>query len=391
MILKDDDLYNRCQTAEKTFVQDVETLVNIESPTGHYKGLIRIKDIIVDKLTSLGAEIELYPAGSNAEGGYHLSGTIRGSGQVSFLLLAHMDTVGLATHSHFRIGTDNFMYGSGVADNKGNIVLALSAITILNELGFTDYSKITLFSNCDEENDSSTSRELIIRLAQEHDYVFCLEAGRPGDALVVSRAANGVFEMKVAGRTAHASAPREGCNAADELAHLVLALNKLADAEKETIITTRIIESGTANHQKSVVPDYASGLVRLGAYSSDELARVLHCAADLARHPANAGTKVTLEFQLDFPLFPTTDGTANMADLARAIYAGLGQELKMSRAPGGADSCWAATVNPAVLDGVGIVSNGKVHTDHEGADLASIVPRLYLFAKMLMELCTTSR
>jgi hypothetical protein len=57
-------------------------------------------------------------------------------------------------------------------------------------------------------------------------------------------------------------------------------------------------------------------------------------------------------------------------------------------ATAGADSCWAATVNAAVLDGLGIVSGGKNHTDQEWADATSVVPRLYLMAKMLMELGT---
>jgi len=61
-------------------------------------------------------------------------------------------------------------------------------------------------------------------------------------------------------------------------------------------------------------------------------------------------------------------------------------QLKTMSATAGADSCWAATVNQAVLDGVGIVSGGKNHTDQEWADATSVVPRLYLLTKMLMEL-----
>ena len=300
-----------------------------------------------------------------------------------------MDTVmpvGSAAKRPFRIDSEGKAYGPGVADDKGSVVQVLHAMRILQDLGFNDYARITFFSNCDEENDSPTSRDIIMKLADEHDFVLNVESGRLGDGIVIGRAGNGVFEIEIAGKAAHAGNPQAGCNAADALAHLVVRLNQLANSDQGTIITTRIIESGTANRTKSVVPDSATGLVRVGAFSAEELDRVLKSAEQLRQKPDVPGTQIQMPFRLDFPLFRTTEKTKKLAALASSIYSSLGRNLTLTTARAGSDACWASTKNDAVLDCLGIVNNGKNHTEDEGADATTVVPRLYLLTKMLMEL-----
>ena len=89
---------------------------------------------------------------------------------------------------------------------------------------------ITLLLNTNEETGSRGSRALIEKLAKEHDVTLNLEAGRPGDGLVIWRKGSGTIKVEVKGRAAHAGvAPDSGRNAAMELAHQILQLGKLAD------------------------------------------------------------------------------------------------------------------------------------------------------------------
>ncbi|MHC1759472.1 MAG: M20/M25/M40 family metallo-hydrolase [Negativicutes bacterium] len=388
VVEKDMNVYERCLRAEPAFLAAWETLVNIDSPTGYDEGLAQVRGWIVDRMNELGARINYYPAASgNGEG--HISGQWYGTGKSSILLLAHMDTVlpvGSAAERPFRIDADGKAYGPGVSDNKSSIVQCLQAVKILRELKFSDFGRITFFSNCDEENDSPTSKAVIAALGKEHDCILCVEGGRPGDGLVTGRSGNGVLDITVRGVTSHASAPYEGINAADEAARFILDVNKLADIGKGTLITTRVIEAGTDNRMKSVVPDQAAALVRIGAASREELERVLSAVEKRVRRPYTKGSVIESDFRLDFPIFPQTKKTAEMACIAQTIYAGLGKNLVLATASAGADSCWAATENEAVLDGVGIVSGGKNHTAEEWADANSVVPRLYLMTKLLMEL-----
>ncbi len=385
---KDMEVYDQCVRVESAFISAWETLVNIDSPTGYDEGLAQVRGWIADWLNGLGARVCYYPASADSVEG-HIAGQWSGLGKGSILLLAHMDTVlpvGSASERPFRIDADGKAYGPGVSDNKSSIVQCLQAVKILRELDFTNFKRITFFSNCDEENDSPTSKAVIAALAKEHDYVLCVEGGRMGDGLVTGRSGNGVLDIMVRGVTAHASAPYEGINAADEAARFIIDINALADRGKGTLVTTRVVEAGTENRIKSVVPDRAAALVRIGAASREELERLLAAVAERVRVPYTKGAVIESAFRLDFPIFPQTKKTAEMAGIAQAIYAGLGKKLVLTTAAAGADSCWAATENEAVLDGVGIVSGGKNHTEEEWADATSVVPRLYLMTKLLMEL-----
>jgi len=386
VVEKDQEMYERCEAVRQNFIEDWEKIVNIDSPTGFVEGLIQVGNIVIDKLKSLGAQIDIYSAGDNA--GFHMAGTLNGTGNNSVLILAHMDTVfpvGSAVKRPFYIDSDQKAHGPGVMDCKAGLVAALHAMEIVQAIASDKYSKLTLFSNNDEEDDSLTSREIVMKLSKEHDYVLCLEAGRPGDQIVVCRGGNGVLEIEVKGLSAHGATPEVGRNAAEELAHLILELKKLEDVEKNTFITTRIIESGTENRSNTVVPDYATGLVRVGTYCSDELNRVLKSVEELKKNPFVPGAEVNIQFKLGAYAFSRTKQTEQMAELACAIYAGLGKELKFLETRMSADANFAAVTNTAILDGLSIVG-GDVHSEQEWTDVNTLVPRLYLLSKLVTEL-----
>ncbi len=380
-------IYQRCQAAEAELINDWKTLVNIDSPTGYGEGLTRVGTIVAEKLKSFRAEVEIHPISKDA--GFNVVGTLKGKGKGSILLLVHMDTVlpvGSASQRPFRIDSGGKAYGPGVSDDKSGVVQCLHSMKLLQEIGFTDYAKVTLFANCQEENGSRHSRELIMRLAKEHDHVLCAEPGALGDGVTVNRAGSGSLITEVKGLTAHAAYPWQGRNAADELAHQVLQLNKLADKEKGTVVTTRIIESGLANTEKMVVPDHARAVMRVYAYTPEEIDRVQNAAVELTGVKYIPGTEVTSAFTLHFPPFVKSEAATKLAGLAQSIYAELGLSLKTVSSAAAADVGWAYKVNSSVLCSLGPVTGGQNHTDKEWADARSVVPRLYLMTAMLMEL-----
>ncbi len=73
-----------------------------------------------------------------------------------------------------------------------------------------------------------------------------------------------------------------------------------------------------------------------------------------------------------------------LAARARAIYAEIGKTVELSGNGGASESALAMSVGTPALDGLGYVG-GDFHTDHEWIDLNSVVPRLYLFTRLLME------
>jgi glutamate carboxypeptidase len=232
-----------------------ERLVNIDSGTGDMGGVNAVGAVAVEELKKLGAAIETVPA--LPAYGDNVVASLSGSGKGKILLIAHMDTVfkkGDAAARPFRIEGGR-AYGPGVADDKAGIVVALSVLKILDDLKFNDYARLTLMLNTNEETGSRGSRALIEKLAREHDVTLNLESGRVGDGITIWRKGSGTINVEVKGRSSHAGgAPELGRNAAMELAHQMLQLVKLANADKGTTINFTVIKSGD---RKNVIPDYA--------------------------------------------------------------------------------------------------------------------------------------
>jgi glutamate carboxypeptidase len=381
-------IYEKCQLNKKQFIEDWETLVNIDSPSRYGEGLSKVGNIVAKKLKSFGCKVETHSVKEKDEG-FNVVGELTGNGKGSILLLAHMDTVlpvGSATQRPFRIDSDEKAYGPGVSDNKSGVIQCLHALKLLQEIGFEDFKKITLLANCQEENGSHSTRELIKKLAEEHDYVLCAEPGSPGDGICVNRAGYGSLITEVKGVSSHTAYPWMGSNAADEVAHQVLQLITLADKENGTVLSTKILESGIANADKCVAPDYARAITDFHAYTISEMDRVEKSAIKFSKEKIIPGTEVKCSVILHYPPFVKSEKAQKMADLAQKIYAELGLSLKVGPGAAATDAGWASVVNNAVLCSFGPVSGGQNHSDKEWADAKTAIPRLYMMIRMLIEL-----
>ncbi len=310
--------------------------------------------------------------------------SLTGSGQGKVLLIAHMDTVfprGAAAARPFRID-GRFARGPGVSDDKGGIVAAIAVLKILNDLKFKDYARITLMLNSNEETGSRSSRPLIEKLAREHDVTLNLEAGRPGDGVVIWRKGSGTITVEVKGRAAHAAVGDTGRNAAMELAHQILQLSKLADPAKGTTIHFTVLKAGD---RKNVIPDYAIADGDIRALVSEEFDRLARELAEVSKNKLIPDTEVTTSLSRGFPIMAQNAQTDALAAMAQRIYAEIGRTLKLEGSGGAANSSLAAGVFKPTLDGLGIIGS-NAHTDREYAEVESMVPRFYLLARMVMEL-----
>ena len=360
-----------------------ERLVNIDSGTGDMEGVNAVGAVAVAELKKLGAAIEIVPA--LPAFGDNIVARLSGSGKGKILLIAHMDTVfkkGDAAARPFRIEGGR-AYGPGVADDKAGIVVALSVLKILEDLRFKDYAWLTLMLNTNEETGSRGSRALIEKLAREHDVTLNLESGRVGDGLTIWRKGSGTINVEVKGRASHAGgAPELGRNAAMELAHQMLQLVKLANADKGTTINFTIVKSGD---RKNVIPDYAVADADIRALVSEEFDRVERELPVMAKNKLIPDTQVTTTLTRTFPIMPQNAQTDALAAMAQRVYSEIGKTLTLGGSGGAADSSLSAGVFKPTLDGLSLIG-GNAHTDREFAVVDSMVPRFYLLTRMIMEL-----
>lgn len=374
---------NDAQQYQGDALKLLERLVNIDSGSGYEAGLNQVSDIAIAELKKLGASIEKVPNG--AAGGSHVLATLKGTGKARILLMAHMDTVfkeGTAAERPFRI-QDGRAYGPGVMDDKGGIVAGIYALKVLDNLKFKDYAQITFLLDASEETGSEIATDLIKKTAKAHDVTLNLEPGRPADGLVVWRKGSATALVEVKGKAAHAGvAPELGRNAAMEAAHQILQLGKLGDEEKKTTINFTVLKAGD---RTNVIPDQALAKADVRAAVPEEFDRI---EKDLARVSANkliADTEVKTTLQRGLPPMPQTEKSDALVAMAQGIYGELGRKLTIEGSGGAADSSLSAGVGTPTLDGFGIVG-GNIHTPEEYAEVESVAPRIYLLARMIMEL-----
>jgi len=336
------------------------------------------------ELESLGAKVESVPPAAPAVGD-NVVATLTGTGKGRILLIAHMDTVfphGTVAQRPYRVVGDRGI-GPGAGDDKAGIVSAACALRILHELDFRDYARITLILNSNEETGSVGTRDLIRTKAKESDAAINLERGVPPDSLVVTRKGSAVISVEISGRAAHSGLePEKGRNAIVEASHQALQLGSLADPAKETTVNVTMIQGGNAIN---VIPAQAVISADVRAFTPEEFDRVEAGLRRLASHTIVPEIQVNAVMTRNFPPWPRAASTDALLTRARKLYAEIGGKLTGVPVGSSADVAFAAQTGTPSIDGVAILGGGA-HGVDDHADLSSIVPRLYLLARLLMDL-----
>ncbi|HUR58727.1 MAG TPA: glutamate carboxypeptidase [Opitutaceae bacterium] len=378
---RDERVFAAAEKFRADGVRLLERLVNIDSGTGHASGLDQVAGIVAAELEKLGGRVELMPAAPVA--GKNVVATFTGSGKGRVLMIAHMDTVwpvGEAARRPFRIEGER-AYGPGVNDNKSGVVTGIGALRVLHETGFRDFATVTFLVNCNEETGSLGTRQLMQNLARKHDIALNLESGRPGDALISARKGSGVIEVTVKGKASHAgNAPEAGRNAAMEAAHQMLQLARLADASKGTTINFTIIHAGD---RPNVIPDQAVAHADVRVVAEEEFRRLERDLVAAAQNKLIPECEVTVKLIPAFSPFMRNAATDALIERTRPLYAEIERSLGALAVGGAADSSITSAVGTPTLDGLGIVGGGG-HSLDEYMELGSVVPRVYLLARLVM-------
>jgi len=370
-----------CESKARALLQQ---LVQIDSGTRDVAGVAAVGAILKIELESIGARVEGVSATVPGVGD-NVVATLTGTGKGRILLIAHMDTVfprGTVAERPYKVVGDHGI-GPGAGDDKNGIVSAVCALRVLRELNYRDYARITLILNSNEETGSIGTRDLIRAQAKESDVVINLERGVPPDGLEVTRKGSAIITLEIIGRAAHAGLePEKGRNAIVEASHQALQLDSLADSAKETTVNVTLIQGGNAIN---VIPDHAIIRADVRAFTPQEFDRVETRLATLARDTIVPEVQVTASMTRNFPAWPPSASTEALLRRAQKLYAEIGLQLAGVPVGSSADVAFAAETGTPCIDGVAILGGGA-HGVGDYADLSSIVPRVYLLTRMLMDL-----
>jgi len=352
----------------------LKTLVEIESPSHDKAAVDRVGTIVAERARQFGAQVEIT---SSIETGDHVL-TKWGNSKGGFLLLCHMDTVfpfGMLQKNPYREEREK-IYGPGTEDMKAGIVIALAAI---EEVLKSEIKRpITLLCTSDEEIGSATSRRLIEALAQESELALIMEPAMSDGSLKTWRKGVGGFDVTVKGRAAHSGIDHQvGRNAIEEMAHQVIAIQKLTDYSKQTTLNAGVLHGGTASN---VVPEKATLDVDVRVMQPGEWERI---EAEMHKlQPVLEGTSITVTGSLNRPPMPFDERMKATFEKAQSIAAQIGMEIKASGTGGASDGNFIAPLGIPLLDGMGAVGDGA-HSDREFIYAESLEQKAKLVAAIL--------
>ena len=369
-------------------VETLRDLVAMETGSGLAEGLAQSAVYLKARLEGLGATVQAIPVTPGA--GTNLVGTFQGTGKVSILLLAHQDTVyvkGTVAQKPFRMEGDRAI-GPGIADDKSGIATILHTLALLKQAGFHDYKRLTVLFNADEEVGSAGSHVLITQTAAEHDYVFSCEPadGAANSGLAVATSGVGIALMKVTGRSAHAGvSPEKGRNALVELSEQILQTSDLSQPAVGLKLSWTLASAGD---KRNIIPETAEATGDIRVWKNAQYKEIEQTLTERTARHRVPDTTVKITVMPGRPAFEAKPEGLRLAEQAKKIYAEAGQNLSYSTTPwgGGTDAAYAAlSGKPVVLEGLGFVGFNYHSSNAEYIDLNSIQPRLYLLARLIME------
>jgi glutamate carboxypeptidase len=354
-------------------IDDVASLVEIESPSGDHPGLRASAERLCDlsgELLGHRATIVDSPAGPHVHW--------QGGGTPRVLLLGHHDTVhprGSLERWPFSL-TNGVARGPGVYDMKGGIVQTLHALSLLDSLDGVE----TLWT-ADEEVGSRASRALLEDRAIACGATLVVEPSYGAGELKIARKGTGTFELIVRGRAAHAgNEPEMGVNALVEAATQILRIATLGAPGRGTTVTPTVARAGTS---ENTVPDEARVRIDVRVTSAEEAARVT--AALHALTPTLAEARLELLGEIGRPPMSRAAGLA-LFDLAVDVAHSLGLPVPTGvEVGGGSDGNFTAARGVPTLDGLGAVG-GALHTFDEYLVVATMPERGALVAGLVQRL-----
>jgi glutamate carboxypeptidase len=364
------------QEHEEEMLEDLRLFVEQETPSTEKKLLDNFARFLADYAATIGGKAEVLPAVGS---GNHV--TIRwddeGSGPPIFLL-GHYDTVwaeGTIKEMPFGV-RDDIATGPGVFDMKCGLVQGFWAVRALREVAGIKRPMVFV-CNSDEEVGSPTSRALIEEEARGAATVLVLEPSL-GGALKTARKGVGRYSVRVTGRPSHAGLdPEGGISAIEEMARLVLELHAHTDYRSGTTVNVGVIGGGT---RYNVVAAEAFAEVDVRAVTVAEAERMNEILLSL--EPQHGEADVRVEGGVIWPPMERTAKIAELFNHARSLAGEIGFDLEEGLAGGASDGCLCAALGVPVLDGLGAVGGGA-HAADEHVEVASMVPRAALVARLL--------
>lgn len=376
------NLLNGACLREKTLLELLQALVELESPSNDKAAVDSCIDFTTEVAAALGARIRRHrcrTVGDILEARFDPpAGSPRSRKPI--LLLGHLDTVwpmGTLAHMPFRIDKGR-VWGPGVFDMKAGVAMALAAIDLLQAESLLLRPVILLLVS-DEETGSHASRAITEKIASRCECVYVLEPAQGLEgAYKTARKGIANYRVQVTGVAAHSGVNFEqGHSAIAELARQVARIEGYTNLKRGITVNVGTIQGGTRSNVVAAEA-WAEVDVRFPRVADfpglDRRLRSLRVQ--------DKGCVVQVEGGLNRPPMERTRATVALYRRAAARAAMLGFNLQEASTGGGSDGNFTSALGVPTLDGMGAVGEGA-HALHESIVLKELAPRTALLAAMI--------
>jgi glutamate carboxypeptidase len=358
------------------------SLVETESPSGDLEGSRAVVHLLaeaarkIDGITSV-ERIESPGYGEHLRV-HAFADASKNSDAV--LVIGHTDTVhprGSLRERPWR-RQEGRIYAPGIFDMKASCALAFEVIRACATLGLAPRHPIVLLLTCDEETGSMTGRALVEEEARRARGVLVLEPPVRGGRVKTARKGTGLFKIEAHGVAAHAGLePEKGASAILEIARQIERLHAMNDTARGIAVNVGVVQGGT---RSNVVAASASAEIDVRFSTTEEAKRLEEKI--LGAQSFDERVKLSITGGINRPPLERTEKVAALFDLAREVAAMLGFDLGEASVGGASDGNFAAALNVAVLDGLGIDGDGA-HATHEHIIVDDIARRGALLAGLI--------
>ena len=356
--------------ATANWMSPLQQLVRINSHTFNKTGVDQVSDLFTEWLEALGFEAEHHP---RQQIGDHVHYRTPDGGGQKLLLLGHADTVFAPGRFETFHEDETWVYGPGVCDMKGGLVVALEALRKVRAQG--ELRDVDFLLVSDEETGSDDSRALTTELAAGYHACLVFEAAGANMEVVVGRKGIGTFRIDIKGKAAHAGVRySEGINANLEAAHKLIALTELTDLSLGTTVNVGKITGGVGAN--TISPE-ASLLIEMRYRTPEERDRLLMELDNIVRQRFVEGTEATLSGGLQRDVMAPNPAQQQLLATLQRLH---GAPLPSESRGGVSDANLVAAAGVATLDGFGPFGDGD-HTVDERALKTSFDERIELCSR----------
>ena len=360
----------------------LQTLVDQNSGTMNLAGVAKVGAMVRGELEPLGFQVRWKPMPQTKRAGHLIAVHPGKPGTKCLLLIGHLDTV-FERDSPFQrfVRNGDSAQGPGAGDDKGGMVVMLSALRAMKAAGLLDGANIEIVLTGDEEDAGDPveiARADLIAAGKRADVALDFEGlsvvdGR--DMGSIARRSSNSWTLTTTGKTGHSSlifSDSYGDGAINEMARILAAFRKDLPEPNLTFNTGVVAGGATATGKGNIIAATAVARGDFRTLSEDQTQRVrTKMTAIVARHAP--GTSATISFESGYPAMPPTAGNRVLLDRLNRVNRDMRLPEMAALDPlkrGAGDIAFVAGDVDGLI-GLGTASSGD-HAPGETVDLGSI-------------------